>query len=225
MEITNRQLVSDVITELRSMNIDDRISNRFVLSRLKDKARVFIKQDSDSRRLLKVTGIWKTIKCFHMCEANAVDCGCDIPDCQILMKSKHVLPKSFDTNYGTLVKVFTVNGAKEYIQTTLAGYIDIKNREYQNKSIKYFWIDDGHIYIPDSHVEEVMVIGLFENPEQADILNDKDANLCLKPLDSLFPCPGHLLDPVKKDTIIELAKIYKGITEDEKPNQNSNIKA
>lgn len=224
MDITNRQVISDVIGELNSLNIDERLSNRFILSRLKDRARVFIKQDLDSRRLFKITSIWKSIKCFEMCETDLLECGCNIPHCKFVMKSKKKLPRAFDSNYGTLIKVFTIGGGKEYVQTTISKYIDIKSREFINPNTRYFWIDDGYLYIPDSKVVEVMVMGLFENPEEVDILNEVDGAECAKPLDALFPCPGHLLDAVKKDTVTLLAKIYKAIPEDEKPNMNSNDK-
>ncbi len=225
MDSTNRQVVSDVIGSLHSVNIDDRISNRFVLSRVKDKVRILIKQDLDSRRLFKITDIWKTIKCFHMKPVDFIECGFDIPHCECVMKSVHKLPKSFDSSYGTLVKVFTINGNKEYNQIKLGDFKDIKSREYSNKSVRYFWIDDGYVYIPDSQVEEVLVVILAEYPEEVDKLNDLPESECAKPLDSLFPCPGHLLDIAKTQTITELAQIYKRIPEDAKPDNNSNSKA
>lgn len=224
MESTSRQLVSDISAELKALNIDERISNRFILSRLTDKTRTIIKQDADARKLFKTTNVWKTIKCVDLCEVDFTECACNIPNCKVVMKSKLKLPKTFDSNYGTLLKVFTINGEKEYIQTSLSGYIDIQSREYSNKNIKYFWLDDSYIYIPDSQVESVMISGLFENPYEADIFAGVEGAECLKPLDYLFPCPGHLLDAVKTATISELAQIYKRIPEDEKPNMNSNIK-
>lgn len=224
MEQTFRQLVSDIITELKSVNIDDRMSNRFVLSRLLDKTKTIIKQDMDSRRLFKITSIWKTISCLDMCETEFSECACDIPNCEVVVKSKNKIPKVFDSNYGSLIKVFNVNGTKEYVQTTLQSYIDIRRREFQNPNVKYFWISDNHIYIPDSRVEQVMVQGLFENPKEVDVLNGIENAECSKPLDYLFPCPGHLLDAVKTATFGELIKGYKQIIEDEKPNENSNDK-
>lgn len=223
MEITNRQLISDIISELRSMNIDDRISYRFILSRLKDKTRLFVKQDLDSRRLFKITSIWKPINCIDLCPVSAIECGCDIPNCEVVMKSKIKIPKTFDTTYGTLLKILTIDKKSEYKQTTPIEYIDLMKRPFASKKFKYFWIEDEYIVIPNSKVENVYGIGLFENPHEIDNING--VSDCIKPLDSLFPCPGHLLDIVKKETIIELAKILKGIPEDEKPNQNSNIKA
>lgn len=224
MEQTNRQIISDVITELRSMNIDDRISNRFVLSRLRDKTKAYIKQDLDSRRLFKITSLWRTINCLDMCPLPFMECACDIPKCNFVSKSVKKLPKLFDSNYGTLIKVFTVTGAKEYKQTTLSEYKNIKNREYTDAT-KYFWIDgDGYLYIPDSEVKAVLVQGLFETPHDVNILNEIKGAECAKILDDMFICPGHLFDLIKKDTILELAKIYKGLVSDEKPNQNVNDK-
>ena len=223
MDVTNKQLASDMATELKALNIDERMSFRFILSRLKDKTRLFIKQDADSRRLLKITNIWKTIKCLDMCDIDAIECACDIPNCKVIKKSKIKIPRVFDSNYGSLIKVLTIDGGKEYLPTTLSSYIDIKNREIQNPNIKYFWMEDGYIFIPDSMVEQVRVVGLFENPEEVDVINDPSLK-CSKPLDALFPCPGHLLEIIKKDTIGELVRLFKNVPDDESPNQNSNLK-
>jgi len=137
------------------------------------------------------------------------------------MKSTKRIPQSFDSNYGSIVKVFTIDGSKEYKQVSFSEYKDIKNREIIDPSVKYFWIDDQYVYIPDSEVEAVSIQGLFERPEEVDKLNEEKGADCAKPLDQYFPCPEHLLDPVKKDTIIEFARTYKAIVEDTNPNQSN----
>lgn len=224
MELTNRQISSDIATEIRALNIDDRVSSRWILSVLKDKTRSMLKQDLESRRLFKISSIWQTIDCVELCEVPYSECACDIPNCKVVMKSKIKIPRAFESNYGTMVKVVNIGGTSEFIQTSLTKYIDIKARNIDNPKAKYFWIDNGYIFIPDSMVETVMVRGLFENPEEVDKLNDPIGSECLKPLDALFPCPSHLVDAVKKETVLEFAKIFKGLQEDQTPNQNSNIK-
>lgn len=223
MKKTNRQIISDVISELRVLSVDEMLSKRFVLSKLKDKTKTAVKQDVDTRRLLKISSVWRDIKCFELCEIPFSECACDIPNCTNVMKSKKPLPKAFDSNYGTLIKVFTINGAKEYHQTKLNNYISIKSRPFQRK--QYFWLDaDNYLYIPDSSVESVLVYGLFHESLEVDKLNDKKGSDCAKILDSEFVCPEHLVDIVKTQVIKELFEGFRSVVVDEKPDLNSNSK-
>lgn len=218
---TCRQFSSDIVGSLRSLGIDDRIPTRLVLAIGRDYTRTFIKQDADSRRLFQITDIWKSIPCFQMCEEDAVKCGC-LPDCQYVMKSTKQLPAVFDSSYGDVIKIFTIDGSKEYTLIKSFEYKDIKNREYQNSGQRYCWILDRYLYIPDSKVKEVMVVGLFMFPNEVTKL--VEGSECLYPLDEYFPCPGYLLSVVKDQTIKKLAEIYKRLIPDAKPDGNPNSK-
>lgn len=220
--ISNRKIISDIIGSMKALNIDDRISRRLILSILTDKAQLFIKQDGDARRLFTVTDIWKAILCLDMCAANEGACA-EIPQCSSLRVSKEAIPEVFESSYGDIIKVMTIDRNKEYTQTRIFDYKDIKNREYQDPDKRYFWILDRHIYIPDSEVEKVFVIGLFKKPYEVDKIIDPTLE-CVFPLDYPFPCPDYLLDPVKTETKKELASIYKRLIEDTKPDLNPNQK-
>lgn len=221
--ISNRQIVSDIVGSLASLNIDDRFSRRFILSILVDKTELFIKQDGDQRRLFLVTDIWKSIPCLDMCDASTEVCA-GVPGncCNSLRVSKVEIPEVFESSYGDIIKVMTVDHSKEYTQTKIFNYKDLKNREYQDPNKRYFWILDRHIYIPDSDVKQVFVIGLFKKPYEVDKI--LDPSLCVFPLDYNFPCPDYLLDVVKTATKQELASIYKKIIQDSRPDQDPNKK-
>lgn len=221
MKDTYREIISDVTGSLRSLNIDDRISRRLILSILEDKAKNLIKQDADSRRLLKTTDMWLSIDCIDLCPIPPTSCG-DIGECKVLMRSKKQLPEVYETNYGDLIKIMTIEYGKEYTQIRLFDYKDIRNREYKDPGKRYFWILDHYLYIPDSEVRTVFGIGLFRNPYEVDKF--KGIEDCKAFLDYVFPCPDYLLDVVKSETKKELAEIYKRIVPDEKPDLDVNIK-
>lgn len=221
---TARKVISDVTGVLKATSEDSRISFRLVLSILTDKVKKFIKQDGDARRLFQVSEMWKRIPCLHMKEIDLQECGFDIPQCTFMMRSVEAVPEVFQSTYGNIIKVLTIDGSKEFKQTTLAAYKDIKRREYQDKRMRYFFLLEDHIYVPDSQVEEVMVLGLFKHPFDVTKLVEGDDAKCLKPLDEPFPCPDYLLDPVKADTKLELAKLYESLVKDERSNLNTNEK-
>jgi len=220
---TNREAVSIIVNGLKSLNIDDRKSNRYILNQLKDKVSTLIKQDTDSRRLFAVSDVWKPIHCIDLKEVPASECCSEIPNLRTMMKSVQRIPQTYLSSYGNILKVFNIVGTLEYTQTTRAKYKDIMDREVVNNAVKYFWLSEGHIFIPNSDVEKVSAIGLFIHPHQVDILNDSEAE-CDPLLDQPFPAPDYILTIAKDQVLQEYAGISARIVEDEKANLNSNVK-
>jgi hypothetical protein len=225
--LTNRQIISDIMSDLRAVDLDDRISKRFILNKLRSYAVTFIKRDAESRRLINLTDLWTDVSCVEMCEVPLVDCcNEDIPDCTTVMRSKHKIPDTYETFYGEMLEVHNPTYAKEFRQTTPKAYKNIKLREFQDKRIKYYWLSNGYLIIPDSMVRIVTIRGVFANPAEALKLNTciKQDNTCPKLLDQPFVCPDYLLSVVKQETLKDLFGFYKRSVVDENPDLNNNIK-
>lgn len=224
---TNRQVISDIIEDLRAKNLDDKVSKRYIHNKLRDYAALFIKRDSDIRRLLNLSDIWTEVQCVELCEAPLSDCcNEDIPQCNLVMKSVKKLPEVYETIYKELIQVFNPLFAKEFKQITPQEYKDIVNREFKDKRIKYFWISNGYLVIPDSLVSVVTLRGVFANPAEAKRMSSSynDEDKCVGILDQPFVCPDYLIPVVKDETLNNLFKFYKRNVLDETPNLNTNIK-
>lgn len=225
--LTNRQIISDIVNDLRALNLDDRVSKRYILSKLRTFAALFIKRDADTRRLLNIAEIWTDVPCVEMCETPLVDCcNIDIPDCKIVMKSRKKLPEVLQTLYKELLQVFNPIYAKEYIATTPQQWKNIQGRKYVDRRVKYYWISNGYLIIPDALATTVTIRGVFLNPDEAKKLNsclDND-NQCVSILDQPFTCPDYLVSVVKQETLKDLFNFYKRNQVDEAPNLNTNEK-
>ena len=145
------------------------------------------------------------------------------------MKSVDKLPDAYSTRFGYLLNVSSVDYSNDYIQTTPQQYKYTLSREYQDKSKRYFWIDNGHVIVPvnfDIAPERLRVRGMFLN--KADALKAdaccSDVKECVSLLDQEFVAPEHLLQDIKSATIGEILKTYKSIVPDEMTNQNENEK-
>lgn len=226
--ITNRQAISDIITDLRAVNLDDKVPKRYILNKLRDFAALFIKRDAEMRRLLNVSDLWVDVQCVEMCEVPLVECcDVDIPDCTLVMKSKKKIPQTYETIYRELIEIYNPTYAKEFKQISPKEYKNIKLRRFQDKRIKYYWFSNGHLIIPDTFVEVVNIRGAFLNPAEAKALNScesSDKNACISLLDEQFVCPDYLLPVIKQEVLKDLFNFYKRVITDESPNQNANIK-
>lgn len=224
---TNRQVISDIFVDLRAQNLDDKVSKRYVHNKLRDFAALMIKRDADLRRLLNISDIWTEVGCVELCETPIVECcNEDIPQCKMVMKSVKKLPETYETFYKELIQVFNPLYAKEFHQITPQEYKNLVHREFQDKRIKYFWISNGYLIIPDCLAEVVTIRGVFANPAEAKKLSSCNAESedCITILDQPFICPDYLVPVVKQEVLKDLFNFYKRNVLDESPNNNTNTK-
>lgn len=222
MAQTLKQVLSDLSSDIKALNIDDRLSYRFLASKFKDKIQVFIRQDARSRELIRESNIWKTIRCVDLKDANNIDCDCVLDDIDnTLKKSQIKIPEAYSTTYGNLIKVFTLDGSQEYKE--IKGYQnkDQSNREYG--SGKYFWLEDKYLCIPNTTLKAVKVLIIAKNPQEVDIIN-KDISPCVSPLETELNYPSYLITVAKQEALKEISGVTRPTVVDEKPNENENIK-
>lgn len=216
---TFRQVASDIINDVRAISLDDRLSYRYIINKLKDKASYFFHQDSESRKLFKISDLWFTIKCVPLEDVPEAECPSWLTGCKTIKRSKFRIPDTYTTKYGDAFKVLAVNNSKEFTQIKSNQFADYANNPYAKN---YFWIEDGYLWFPNSSLQFVKIIGIFKNTIEVDKLND-DATDCATPLDSLFNMPDYIVTIAKQEILKELFPA-KSIQVDENPNQNNLIK-
>jgi hypothetical protein len=224
--LTNRQIISDIIGDLRAVNLDDKVSKRYIHNKLLGYAATLIKRDVDARRLLNISDIWIDVPCVEFCQVPLVDCcDIDIPNCMTVAKSKKRIPETMESFYKELLELHNPLYAKEFRQITAKEYKNITAREFRDRRIKYFWLQDGYIIVPDSLMEVGTVRGVFLNPAEAKKLSScSDEPNCVSLLDQRFVCPDYLITPVKQQVLQDLFNFYKRGVLDESPNLNTNKK-
>jgi len=217
-----RDIVSEIATDLKaSLNLDDRITYRFLAEKFRSKIAYFLRQDAKSRELLKDFTIWKAINCVCLEDIAASTCGY-IDEFNTLKRSVIQIPEAYNTNYGQLVKVFTVDGFREFTMIKSIDYADYINRQY-TKPKNVFWIENKYIFVPNIDIETVKVLIIAKEPIEVDKLNCT-VDKCTSPLDGEINYPDYLITLAKKEVMVELIGGYKKIIEDEKGDDNSNRK-
>lgn len=216
--MTIRDVVSTVKNNLNLLNLDSKISNQFVYSLAANVASFLIKREAEYKRLFKNTSIFKKLDCVELEERSLLECGVNL-GCRTIMRSKKPLPKTFLSNFGSVIQIFNLLRDKDYKEISATGYKTMMQQKYKSRNTKYFWIENDYLYVPDSEVEILIVLGLFSNPEEVIAFNGG----CDKLLDFPFPAPDYLLQPIIEQTLKQLS-IKLQIPEDENSNLNSNLK-
>lgn len=227
--LTNKQIVSEVINDLRLLNIDEHISRRFVLFKLKQKAKNLISQKLLDRTLSYEYNLFKTVKCFELKKIDTYKCDIvEFKSCNTVMKSVKPLPEPIYSRLGHSVKEVTnIDGSLELTPINLDQYRRNKRRQTKDSFSIFYYIDsDGYLYIPDKDIEVVTLKIITVNPEEIEqVQSCGTENKCKSGWDFEFIVPDKLQQAVYKDALInELVNIYKRVQIDENPDLSEHSK-
>lgn len=219
--MTVREAISEVRNDLRAVGIDVWIPGKYIHSKLISKAILFIKRESDDKRIFRYTNLWTPV-CLDMIEDDIINCcNIPIPGCTKVMRSKNKIPEIYTTRFGYLGNTVTDDFGKDYTPTTPQQYKYTKSREFKDRSKRYCWIANDYLIIPDSMVSNVTLSAMFINKADALKIDCRYTDSCIKVIDEDFVAPAHLWDDIKKATVIDIAQIYEKIQPDELTNLNS----
>jgi hypothetical protein len=228
MLITNREFVSRVVNNLKALNKDDHISRRFILHTGKVKSAFLMSQKLDEMTLFREDGILSNIKCFPMENVKSIDCCvAEFKYCRSVMQSVSKIPDGiFGKNGAGIVMVTTIDGSQKLDYISPRAYIDLKKRKYVINKNNYYTIADGRLILPDSEFEMLNISMFTLNKWEIDEVSDcsDEATVCKSRWDYEFVCPDRFLDLVAKDTLQEIASIYRTSIADENPNMDENQK-
>lgn len=207
-----REIISLVRNELSTITLDDKISNRYIYSKIISYADIIIKRESDTRRLFNSTNIFTVDECFKLKEHKLANCTTVyIPNCTTVMRSVNKLPTFYSSIYGNLLLISTLDESNRFEQTTPENYKNISNREFKPRT-GYYWINDGYLTIPNSEVEAVKLRWV----------DKKEVNQ-VKSLDEKIGIPEWLISDVIRMTVVDIRNM-RSITKDENPDMNLNNK-
>ncbi len=219
----NRDVISDVVNDLKKVGVEGRISQRFVLSKLRVMNGTFLKRENDQLKLYHSTSIWTSVDNVKMIKSDINECT-GINRSYNYMRSVERIPEMYSYSGGPLIKeIMAIDDGNIYFPSTLRDFKNIMKREFPPAK-KYFWMRDGHLIIPDGP-EMVNIEACFIDSISARKISDCYDEPCPEPLDEEFPCPMHLLGTVRQATLDELRKYYMNIVEDEVPDMDSNSKS
>lgn len=224
--ITNSEFVDRCVGNLKANTKDGHISRRLILSTGRMKARFLISQKLDEMTLFKEDGMLSYLKCFELKQITHRECDIfEFNVCGNIMQSRYKLPEGFFGKNGSgIVTVTNVEG-EMYDAITPRAFQRLKKRQYVLERNNFFTVKNGYLILPDSTNELVDVAMFTPNKWEIDEKsNCSGDDQCKSRWDYEFVCPDRFLDLVVKDTLQELASIYRTSVEDENGNLDSNIK-
>ena len=223
-----RELVSNIINNLKALNKDAHISRRYILNTANTEATTLIAQKLTDRTIFREDNIFKTIECLKMKKINSIKCGIyEFERCGNLMRSSEKLPKMLYSRYGnSIIEVTSIDGSILFLPTSLSDYKLFKKRAVtpRTKKTKFYYVQDGYLYLPDCEIEVINItLVTLDNKKVDELSSCKDCDNCKSQWDYEFVCPDKLLTNVINETYKKITMLLQ-IPVDEKPDLNINSK-
>jgi len=217
---TFRKLVSDTRSMHKLLSTDNLITDRAVMSEIRNNAFLLIKRETNLRKLWATDTVFTTIPCLEMVEVPISEC-CDYVDPCTVARTRFKLPRITEGNYQYVIQgVYSINAmsgqGKKLKEITINRYVNllklpiIKNEEY-------YWISNGYLYVNNPLLKAIRLVALFEEDVPNEIMYPEcgcgtpsytPEQLCVNPLDKESPVPGYLEKQVLELTSQKLLSTY-----------------
>ena len=213
-----RDIVSQLRELLNNVNVDVRFTNQYLHSCLITATKLILKREAETRKIFRSIEAFQEIECLDLEPASSNFCGGFLVPCYNLQKSVKPLPDAYLSSVGSILLVYSVDKSVQFLQSTPSQFSSIQKRQFKGNQ-KYFWIIDNYLYIPNSHITNVSVLGLFIDVSEVDKLNGTKS---CKFMDSDSGIPDWLQEDVLRTALQNIAGVTKKIPEDPSPNMIAN---
>jgi hypothetical protein len=106
---TYRKLISDVRAMHKLLSTDSMITDRAIMSEVKNNAFLLIKRETNLRKLWATDTVFTTIPCMELIDVPISEC-CDYVDPCSVARTKFKLPRITEGNYQYLIQgVYSIN--------------------------------------------------------------------------------------------------------------------
>ncbi len=217
---TFRKLVSDTRSMHKLLSTDNLITDRAVMSEIRNNAFLLIKRETNLRKLWATDTVFTTIPCLEMVEVPISEC-CDYVDPCTVARTRFKLPRITEGNYQYVIQgVYSINAmsgqGKKLKEITINRYVNLLKLPIIKKE-EYYWISNGYLYVNNPLLKAIRLVALFEEDVPNEIMYPEcgcgtpsytPEQLCVNPLDKESPVPGYLEKQVLELTSQKLLSTY-----------------
>jgi len=217
---TFRKLVSDARSMHKLLSTDNLITDRAIMSEIRNNAFLLIKRETNLRKLWATDTVFTTIPCLEMVEVPISEC-CDYADPCTVARTRFKLPRITEGNYQYVIQgVYSINAmsgqGKKLKEITINRYVNLLKLPIIKKE-EYYWISNGYLYVNNPLLKAIRLVALFEEDVPNEIMYPEcgcgtpsytPEQLCVNPLDKESPVPGYLEKQVLELTSQKLLSTY-----------------
>lgn len=206
MVTTVSEAISRIRNQIKSVNVDAFVTDRYIFSLILKHISWLIKREDDKGVLRKYSNIFHTLDHFPMIDVDRADVGCFcITSGCTIKRSKYKLPPTYDGSYGPIIRSITsIDGTTLLTQTYPSTYQSmIKQKTFKYNKTIYYYLLNGYLYIPNVTWPAVRVEGLFRSGI-GDYNCDTEHD-CIYRQDEPFSVPMYLFGEMEQNVMKDLS--------------------
>lgn len=228
MNLTLREVISQIKTTNKFINADSRITNKFIYSLLKKHRDYLVKQLDGRYQLMKLRYLFQTLDCVELIPTPTIHECCGVKSPWTIYRTKEKLPDLVNASIGPVFgRVTNIDGTEEISEITPGEWNrKVIDTNFKYNNYKYYFYNEGYLYFPNLEWKKVLIEGYFDDDvDHHNCLCGERKEHCVSMLDKQFRIPRHILAVCIENVNKELFSYYQRIPlEDEDINKNVNRK-
>jgi hypothetical protein len=126
---TLRKLVSDVRSMHKLLSTDSLLTDRSIASEIRNNTLLFVKRETNLRKLWSTATLFTTIPCLEMTEVSISEC-CEYADPCTISRTRFKIPRVAEGNYQYVIQgVYSINAlggkGKKLKEITVNRYLNL----------------------------------------------------------------------------------------------------
>lgn len=200
MATTIGDAVARVRESWKMVTEDAFVTDRYIHSIILKYGKKIIKQRWARKSLYRNHNLFEELPYLELIPTDIVSAGCmGIKTGCTVMRTKHKLPKMMEIDTGPVIRsVSTLDYSTELHPIQPIQYVNATKRSgFEYNTQQYYWILDGHIYIPDVDWEAVRMHAIFEEAIPKELCFPETAVDCVYEQDRTLSIPEDILADVE----------------------------
>jgi hypothetical protein len=223
---TGRKLVSDVRSMHKLLSTDASITDRAIISEIRNNSLLLIKRETNLRKLWATDTLFTTLPCLDLMEVPISECIGYVDPCTIA-RTEVKVPNIAEGNYQYVIQgVYSINAlggtGTKIKEVTVARYTNILNLAARDKRDIYYMLVNDYIYVTNPDIQAIRLSAMFTEDIPPELLHPEDCcneshhleERCTNPLDQEFPLPGYLEKQALELTSQKLLGTYFSLKSD-----------
>lgn len=215
------EAISRVRNTVKAVREDSFLTDRTIYFLIIKYGKTLLKREDNQNRLMKISSLFNYLPYVELIDVDKVEAGCaGIYSGCYFKRTKYKLPDVFTGMFGPIFRtVSTIDGTIKIFRTEPGTFVSMsKTTSFKYNTRKYFWFQDGYLYLPNVDWDAIKVEAIFEGSLGDFICDSKDA--CLPKHDQQLSLPEYLFSEIEQYVVQELTIMMKVPADNTDDSQN-----
>lgn len=204
------EAISRVRNTLKAVREDPFLTDRAIYFLIIKYGKTLLKREDNQNRLMKISSLFSSLPYMELIDVDKVEAGCvGVYSGCYFKRTKDKLPDVFTGMFGPIFRtVSSIDGTIKIFRTEPGTFVSMtKTTSFKYNKRKYFWFQDGYLYLPNVDWDAVKVEAIFEGDTGDFTCGTTDK--CLIKQDQSLPLPEYLFSEIEQYVVQELTITMK----------------